>query len=147
MIPLAGLGLNLAANPHPKLRSMTLSFGYGDRNLYEINVELRQLAGRNVLEVLEVKGMVKEDTLFSVGPKDWAADFDQMLTDVGSFSALRRVTVDLQSKCDQAFQETGSDIDIDNRVWSLTEAWFPKLTESTVIDLVLCAENPDELLP
>ena len=71
----------------------------------------------------------------------------QMLTDVGSFSALRRVTVDLQSYCDQAFQETGSDIDDDNRVWSLTEAWFPKLTESTVIDLVLCAENPDELLP
>ena len=126
---------------------MTLSLGYGDRNLYEITVELRQLTGRNVLEVLEVKGVVKEDTLSSVGPKDWAADFDQMLTDVGSFSAFRRVTVDLQSKCDQAFQETGSDIDIDNRVWSLTEAWFPKLTESTVIDLVLCAENPDELLP
>ncbi len=124
---------------------MSLSLGYGDRSLYEINVELRQLIGRNVLEVLEVKGVVKEDTLFSAGPKDWAADFDQLLTDVGSFSALRRVTVDLQSYCDQAFQETGSDID--GRVWFLTEAWFPKLTENTVVDLVLCAEDPAEVLP
>ncbi len=79
------------------------------------------------------------------GPKDWAADFDQLLTDVGSFSALRtgdrRFAVLLRSSF------PGDGFGHRRSCWFLTEAWFPKLTENTVVDLVLCAEDPAEVLP
>lgn len=126
---LAGLGSSLAANSQSTLRSVKLTFGYGNQHLYDLNVELRQFSGKNVLEVLEVEGMLRMDSLRQADPKVWAANFDQVLTEVDAFPALRQVAVDFLCYYNQVSQETDSEPE--HHI--LTEAWFPRLSESTMI--------------
>ena len=94
---LAGLSSSLLANPLPKLRSVTFDLvdidSQDDTLLLALNSELRQLAGRNVIEELERKATRELDTVWRPDTDTWTSDFDQLVADVEAFPALRKVTV------------------------------------------------------
>ena len=139
MLP-EGLGSNLASNPHPKLRSMILDLGYirprgYNSSLLALNPELRQLGANNILEVLEVNAEGAPDIVWTPGAKDWATDFDQLVTDIVAFSALRQVTVNLICNMDRVRRRN------DHHPWEMTEAWFPQLQTSATIEFMLCTSR------
>lgn len=104
-----------------------------DSPLCDLNFELGQLAGKNVLEVLEVKSETLT-TGWDLNTMHWPAEFDQLVTDVGAFPALRQVTFNLKRpvlayETDPYFPS------------EISEAWFPRLLESRAIEFklqVLC---------
>ncbi|KJA13798.1 hypothetical protein HYPSUDRAFT_209244 [Hypholoma sublateritium FD-334 SS-4] len=131
---LAGLGSTLAAHPNPKLRSVTVKFsGYiqrRDRNtLPDLNLELRHLSGKNVIEVLEVKACGEPDVLWTPEANDWAADFDELMTDSNAFPALRQVGLSLECRADEKREEDR---------WKMTEAWFPRILENKATHFKFC---------
>lgn len=140
-IQLTGLGSSLAANPHPKLRSVTLKLyciypGQIETHLSDLNLELRQLSGNNVIEVLEVTATGALEILWSPDAKDWAANFDQLVSDSGAFPALRQVVIGLW--CDLPIEHLRKPNIVDEQrykdyPWRMTEAWFPRLLESTAV--------------
>ncbi len=119
---------------------MILDLGYiRQTNNYSllalVNRELRQLGANNILEVLEVNAKVTSDIVRIPGVKDWATDFDQLVTDIVAFSALRQVTVNLICNVDRVRRRN------DHHEREMTEAWFPHLQASTVTDFVLCTSR------
>ncbi|KJA13801.1 hypothetical protein HYPSUDRAFT_49612 [Hypholoma sublateritium FD-334 SS-4] len=136
---LTGLGSSLASNPYPKLRSVTLDLGKfhqldNNSRLPKLNIELRQLSGKNIIEALEVKATGELDTLWTPDANNWAADFDQLVTDIGAFPVLRQVTISLLCNIKKRH---------DDHPWKMTESWFPRLLESTAIQFELCTfRNP-----
>lgn len=98
--------------------------------LYRLNNDLEQLSQKNVFEVLKVqmKIKVRQYSDLSAYCTKWAADFDEVLTDIGAFPALREVTIDLiWSIRDMQLGYIG------NVPEELTRAHFPRLSESTAI--------------
>ncbi|KJA17256.1 hypothetical protein HYPSUDRAFT_206310 [Hypholoma sublateritium FD-334 SS-4] len=139
-VPLAGLGASLSANPQPKLRSITLNLDCSHPEndnplrLPGLNLELRQLSGKNKLEVLEVQ-VKKGPTVAALNcskaiAKLWARDFDQLVTAIGAFPALRQVIVD------ESMPEISS-TSIHRKHIPLRETWFPQLQESKAIQFEL----------
>lgn len=134
------LGSSLAINLHPNLRSVTFNLrNYEEEDdgaiLGGLNLELRQLSGRNVCEVLEVKAKAALDTPRCSDWTAWATDFDRILTDIGAFPSLRQVFVKLSWLIhlpDEPFPN------FDDYPSFLTEAHFPRLLESTLIQFVIC---------
>lgn len=68
-----------------------------------------------------VKASVSVDWVGCPDSNAWAADFDQMLTDVGAFPALRQVTIELKW-AEREIIENNS-----GRPWTLTELQFPRV--------------------
>ncbi|KJA13792.1 hypothetical protein HYPSUDRAFT_49604 [Hypholoma sublateritium FD-334 SS-4] len=134
---LVGIGSSLTANPQPRLRSVTLDLGEFDEEndemiLDELNSDLRQLSEKNILEVLKLQMTIKvyQDSEPIKYFTEWAADFDEILTDFGAFPALREVIVDLTW-----FTRDTAELCYDSRsADELTKAQFPRLLESRVID-------------
>lgn len=119
---------------------MTLDLGYihhtNNNLLLHLNFELRQLSGKNIIEALEVKATGGLDPLWTRDANDWAADFDQLVTDVGAFPALRQVTISLP--CNITVKKSQ-----DDHPWKMAETWFPRLLESTATQFELCTfRNP-----
>ena len=127
------VGSSLTANPQPKLKHVVLDLDGdfdeedGDVILNGLNHELRELSTKNVFETLEVRIKVNLDT--RNGPlwdwTAWADDFDRILTRIGAFPVLRKVTISL----------TWFILDIpcaylDSSPGDLTEEHFPRLLRS-----------------
>ena len=102
MVPLIGLGSSLTANTRSKLKSLTVDVGIDQIENYSplplLNLELRQLSGKNILEVLEVKADKGMTSQWIPGVRGWAADFTRLVKDHGAFPMLRRVTVDTKPR-------------------------------------------------
>ena len=138
------VGSSLTANPQPKLKHVVLDLDGdfdeedGDVILNGLNHELRELSTKNVFETLEVRIKVNLDT--RNGPlRDWSAwadEFDRVLTHIGAFPVLRKVTfeltwfvLDISSSC--AY--------LDSSPGGLAEEHFPRLLKSTTI--VFCLSD------
>ena len=141
MLP-EGLGSSLASNPHPKLRSMILDLGYirprgYNSSLLALNPELRQLGANNILEVLEVNAEGAPDIVWTPGAKDWATDFDQLVTDVSAFPVLRQVTFGIKRHSPRRSGKR-------RYIHKITEAQFPQLLESTTIEFKFYTRTVDK---
>ena len=128
------MSLSLAANPELRLRSLTLDLGEFDvehGNLEGWRRELLELSTKNVLEVLDMKLTIRAELYRSEPSKfctTWADGMDKTLTDRGAFPALRQVNIDLTWYiCNTIFAY------ISNLSGELTEAHFPRLSESAEI--------------
>lgn len=136
---LTGLGSSLASNPYPTLKSITLDLGVIERQennfLHEMNRELKLLSKKNTLQVLEVKAWVVLEVACSSFTNTWAADLDELLTDVGAYPELRQVSVNLKHFHDYTPIVPGARNPIKYSL-VLTARAFPRLLESATIGFV-----------
>lgn len=120
---------------------MTITVGLLTDNyesLYGLKVELRQLAGKNVLEVLEVNVEVYAYSQFRASSGPWALGLDRLLTNFGAFPALRRVAVGFAPGRDMSRFRFPKPVRACNHYpWQLTEAQFPRLLASPAINFML----------
>ena len=127
-IQLDVLGSSLAVKTNPRLNALTLNLGFieeGSNIMHELNLGLKQISKKNVLEVLVVRGMCSTLWVGYYNPNTWAADVDQTLTEIGAFPALRQVTIFM-------YDETGV-----SQYPCLEEEYFPRLLESAAITLFI----------
>ena len=108
-------------------------------HLLDLNVELklwRQLSGKNIVEVLEVK--MEMVARFSVDQgRTGIADFDQLVTDVNAFPVLCQVTFSI--KC-YVPRHSGKR----RYIHEITEAQFPQLLKSTTIEFKFYTRTIDK---
>ena len=94
-VGLVGLGASLAINAYRTLKLLRLSIVVG-RDSYEplcgLSRELRFIAGKNILEGLELFIMVEDDASFQIMSEEPSA-FDSVLTESHAFPMLHRVEV------------------------------------------------------
>ncbi len=102
MVPLIGLGSSLTANTRSKLKSLTVDLGSDQTQIFSplllLNLELRHLSGKNVLEFLEVKADKGMTSQLLPGVRGWATDFTRLLKVRGAFPKMRKVTVDTRPR-------------------------------------------------
>ena len=130
-VGLAGLGASLAINAYRTLKLLKLDFAVGGDSydpLCSLSCELRFIAGRNILEMLELSVLVEDDASFQVMADNPSA-FDSVLTESGAFPMLHRVSVEIwwYPKC----------MDLDSRtvaMGGLREDKFPRLVESKAVE-------------
>ena len=92
---LAGLGASLAINAYRTLKLLRLSIVVGGDSyepLCGLSRELRFIAGKNILERLELFMMVEDDASFQIMSEEPSA-FDSVLTESHAFPMLHRVEV------------------------------------------------------
>lgn len=135
----AGIGLSLTTHPRPQLRYVSLDIGDfdiedGDVILDGLNDVLGQLPENNVLEVLDVHIRINLDSIVGREVESrwvaWADDSDRILSDIGAFPVLRKVTIGMSwfiRDMELGYMGTGP-------MDRLVEARFPRLLESTAID-------------
>jgi hypothetical protein len=139
-VELAGLGPSLAINAYRTLKLLALSItvvgDYYDP-LCGLNRELRFIAGKNILEELELDMVVQADSPCRTESEDWSA-FDSVLTGSGAFPMLRRVSVEIW------WYSHGMDVDDmdaeDGILESLKEGKFLRLVESKAVEFNFTAE-------
>ena len=130
-VGLAGLGASLAINAYRTLKILRLSFPVG-RDSYEplcgVSRELRFIAGKNVLEMLELFVMVEDNASYKVISEEPSA-FDSVLTESGAFPKLHRVSVEIlwSLGCTWCLG------DLNLLMGSLKENKFPRLVESKAV--------------
>ena len=136
-LELAGLGASLTINAYQTLKllqiGVTVVGDYYDP-LCGLNLELRAIAGNNILEKLELDVGVNIDVSCRTDSKDWHT-FDSVLTDPGAFPVLRRVSV--------KFRWYTTDMLNQDRLESVKENNFPRLVESKTVEFTFCAELRD----
>ena len=91
----AGLGASLAINAYRTLKLLKLNIAVGGDSyepLYGLSRELRIIAGKNILETLELFVLVEDDASFQIMSEEPSA-FDSVLTESGAFPMLHRVSV------------------------------------------------------
>ena len=94
-VGLAGLGASLAINAYRTLKLLRLSIVVGGDSyepLCGLSRELRFIAGKNILERLELFMMVEDDASFQIMSEEPSA-FDSVLTESHAFPMLHRVEV------------------------------------------------------
>ncbi|KJA13789.1 hypothetical protein HYPSUDRAFT_485845 [Hypholoma sublateritium FD-334 SS-4] len=134
-VRLTGIGSSLATNLQSSLQFVGLGLGGFDEDgaddiLHDLNHELGQLSKMNALEVLDVymKILVGEYSEPSECYAEWAAAFDEIVSDIGAFPALREVGVYREFFDYNDYRHYVADLPD-----KLTEAHFPRLLESKAI--------------
>jgi hypothetical protein len=98
--------------------------------------ELRFIAGKNILEMLELFVMVEDNASFQIISEEPSA-FDSVLTESGAFPMLHRVSVGIW------WYSESLDLDGMNLVMeNLKMDTFPRLTESKVVEFNLSTRDP-----
>jgi hypothetical protein len=131
-VRLTGLGASLAINAHQTLKLLALStrvwVNYDP--LCDLGLELRFIAGNNILEELELNVVVYPVALRAEF-EDWST-LDSVLTESVAFPMLHRVSISLE-----IWRSSCSDdvVDVEDGVWqSLQEDKFPRLAESKAVE-------------
>ena len=127
---LHGLGLVLFENAYRTLNSIQLKFivfEYHSNPLCGLPLELRQIAGINVLEELYIFVLVWADEPCRTDSDDWS-DLDVVLTYPGAFPMLRQVAVNLFWYSYERDEE-----EVEHLLNKLTEDRFPRLLERSAV--------------
>ena len=130
---LAGLGACLAINAYQTLKSLYFNITVEEDDfdpLCDLSRELRFIAGKNILEMLELKLFVRleiedieDDASFQTVSEECSA-FDSMLTESGAFPMLHQVSVAIWWE----FNEMNLVME------SLKKDRFPRLVESKAVE-------------
>ena len=130
---LASLGPILAANDSSALKSIYLHSNVGFRNnpvLWGLDCALQDLAGKNVLEELELCIKVNiEDDIDCTDSGD-LENLDRVLTEQGAFPKLRRVSIEFKW---HYYMEDEAD-DPEYIVTNVTREDFPRLCSNQAFD-------------
>ena len=145
-LDLAGLGESLAINASRTLTSLRLGTRSIDDQhdpLCGFSRELGFIAGNNILEELQLDvgfkiaslGFKVASSYLSHDSELWSA-FDSMLTDLGAFPVLRRVSVKFGW-----YLEHWSESEKDAVSEELKEINFPRLVESEAVEFNFSVSN------
>ena len=138
---LTGLGTALAINAYRTLKSLQLRIAITvDGDSYEplcgLSRELRLIAGKNMLETLELFATV-EDASFQFISEEPSA-FDSVLTESGAFPMLHQVSVGIWWYSESMEPEDRIVI-----MESLKKDKFPRLMESKAVEFIFIKTTHD----
>ena len=134
-VDLTGLGASLAINAYRTLKILELSLtvvGDDYDPLCGFDRELRFIAGNNILEVLKLYLVVRDDATCRTESEDWSS-FDSVLTESDAFPMLHQALINICWGPTSRFPSELAMLEI------LLGDKFPRLMESKAVEFKFCA--------
>ena len=142
-LELAGLGACLAINAYRTLKSLYFDITVEEDDfdpLCDLSRELRFIAGKNILEMLELELFVRleiedieDNASFQTVSEEWSA-FDSILTESGAFPMLHQVSVAI-------WWETMDLDEMNLFMETLKKDKFPRLVKSKAVEFNFSSSN------